>query len=555
MGKDYNNVHYNNIDTYAKKIAAVYDSAIKEAANITLLVNNFSGDKLFSFVDYPIIKDRIDKLLKSLTNNIEVIVLNGIDHEWTLSNNKNSELSRIVFGDNIGKMSREQEQRYFNNNHSARDTFKSRKISGLNLSDSVWKYTNGFKHEIELGIDCGLRDRLSAAEMARDLKQYLQSPDKLFRRVRGEHGNLALSKAAKAFNPGQGVYRSSVRNTQRLARTEINMAYHASDHERWQQLDFVVGIEVRRSNNHSFKCPLCDSLAGKYPKEFVFSGWHPQCRCHAISILKTTKEMQADNERILNGTTLGNSSVNKVNDVNSGFTKWTDDNKERFSDTNAPYFIRDNFIDGKIDKGLKFSMTKSQITTEIDNNAINTLIFKAKDSGDFVQGIAKSIAMNNNSLVTPINFKSAESIKRKITTDKSDVHRIKDAVRTTIIAQRESIETILSELERNKAFVRIKRQEPCNYMGYSGNIVNIKTPNGIIAEIQVNTDKMIYAKEIPSIAKSIIGSKRYREIEMEVGKQGGLGHKYYEELRILNPTSTAAKTTALKMQEYYSYFK
>ena len=360
MGKEYNNLHYNNIDIYAKKIARVYDSAIKEAANIASLVNNFSGDKLFSFADHPIIKDRIGKLLKSLTNNIEVIVLNGIDHEWTLSNNKNSELSRRVFGDNIGNMTKEQEQRYFNNNHGARDAFKSRKIGGLNLSDSVWKYTNGFKHEIELGIDCGLRDRLSAADMARDLKQYLQSPDKLFRRVRDEHGNLVLSKAAKAFNPGQGVYRSSVRNTQRLARTEINMAYHASDHERWQQLDFVVGIEVRRSNNHSFKCPMCDSLVGKYPKEFVFSGWHPQCRCHAISILKTPEEMQADNERILNGTPLGDSSINKVNDVNSGFTKWIDDNKGRFGDKNTPYFIRDNFIDGKIDKGLNFAQSTSR---------------------------------------------------------------------------------------------------------------------------------------------------------------------------------------------------
>jgi len=38
-------------------------------------------------------------------------------------------------------------------------------------------------------------------------------------------------------------------------------------------------------------------------------------------------------------------------------------------------------------------------------------------------------------------------------------------------------------------------------LGYSGNIVNIKTSNGLTAEIQVNTPKMIYAKEKPKMPK------------------------------------------------------
>lgn len=548
MVKDYDKIHYNNIDAYAKQMAKIFDSALMEGANIGALASGlFDDGKPFSFADYPITKDRVNKLTKSLASSIETVVLNGIDHEWTLSNNKNSELSRRVFGDNIGKLTKEQEQRYFNNNHNARDAFKARKTAGIGLSDRVWRFTDQFKQEIELGIDCGLRDKLSAVDMARDLKQYQQHPDKLFRRVRNQHGQLVLSKASKVFNPGQGVYRSSARNAQRLARTEINMAYRASDHERWQRMDFVVGIEVRRSNN-TFHCPMCESLAGKYPKGFVFSGWHPQCRCHAISILKTPEELQADSERILNGEPLNGDSVNRVNDVNIGFTKWIDDNKGRFGAKNTPYFIRDNFVDGKIDKGLGLaSYTLAR--------GISTLAEKAKDSGAFVQSIAESIATNNNSLVTPINFKSKASIERKMMSDKCDISGIKDAVRTTIVAPKESINTILSELQKDKYFARLKRQEPSEYMGYSGNIVNIKTPNGIIAEIQVNTDKMIYAKESPDIAKNIIGSKRYIEIELEIGKQGGLGHKYYEELRILDSESAKAKAIALKMIEYYSHFQ
>ncbi len=534
--KDYDKIHNNNTEVFAKKVATLFDDATKEGANIAMLVSDFNDDKLFSFADYPITKDRVQTLIKSLSNNIQSVVLNGIDHEWTLPNNKNSELSRLVFGDNIGKLTKEQEQRYFNNNISARDAFKARETAGLKLSDRVWKYTNKFKTDIELGIDLGLRDRLSAVDMAKDLKQYLVYPDKLFRRVRDQHGNLKLSKAAKAFNPGQGIYRSSVRNAQRLTRTEINIAYHTADHARWQQLDFVVGIEVRRSNN-IYNCPMCDSLKGKYPKDFMFTGWHPQCRCHAISILKTPEELDSNK-----------SSANEVTTTPKGFDTWIENNKERFNSNNTPYFIRDNYVDGKISKGLNLPLCKT-------NNDINVLIGKAENSGSFVQDIAKSIAANNGSLVTPINFKSESSIKRKMETDKCGISDIKDAVRTTIIAPRESINIVLSELQKDPSFIRLKKQNPDNFMGYSGNIVNIRTNTGIIAEIQVNTDKMIYAKEKPGIAKSIIGEHRWMEINKEINLPGGLGHQYYEQWRVLNPVSNEAKVVAKEMSDYYINFQ
>ena len=59
--------------------------------------------------------------------------------------------------------------------------------------------------------------------LSRDVRRYLRNPDKLFRRVRDKHGNLRLSKAAKAYHPGRGVYRSSYRNALRLTATENNM--------------------------------------------------------------------------------------------------------------------------------------------------------------------------------------------------------------------------------------------------------------------------------------------------------------------------------------------
>ena len=144
---------------------------------------------------------------------------------------------------------------------------------------------------MELALDIGIGEGRSAAELSRDVRRYLNHPERLFRRVRDKHGNLVLSQAAKAFNPGQGVYRSSFKNARRLTATETNMAYRKADNERWQQLFFVVGFEVKLSNNHSINgvpfTDICDELAGKYPKTFVFTGWHPLCRCYTVPILIT----------------------------------------------------------------------------------------------------------------------------------------------------------------------------------------------------------------------------------------------------------------------------
>lgn len=65
-------------------------------------------------------------------------------------------------------------------------------------------------------------------------------------------------------------------------------------------MTFVAGKMIEPlSSNH--KSDICDDLAGSYPKDFKWTGWHPHCRCHAISLLKTHKEMAEDNRRIMAG--------------------------------------------------------------------------------------------------------------------------------------------------------------------------------------------------------------------------------------------------------------
>ena len=356
--ENYDKRHDRNLAAYERQVEAIYRSALEEAAKIGVSLRDSDPSKPFTFANYPETKKRLEKLLARLRKDVELVIVDGVESEWTLSNNKNNELCNRVFGDNVGKLTDEQYRRYYSTNGEARDVFLARKENGLNLSDRVWKYTEQFREEIELGLDLGIRAGLPAAEMARELKTYLQQPDKLFRRVRDEHGQLQLSKAAKAYHPGRGVYRSSYKNARRLAATECNIAYRTADHLRWQQLDFVVGIRVVLSNNHTLNGKafrdICDDLSapqgstatkgrGCYPKDFKFTGWHPLCRCHAETILKTPEELEADTQRILDGKPLDGESVNRVGDVPTEFKGWLETNENRLEyAASIPYFLKDN---------------------------------------------------------------------------------------------------------------------------------------------------------------------------------------------------------------------
>lgn len=360
----YEREHLRRLQAVQRQIDSIYNEAIKEAAAIGVTIDMpADAEKPFSFADYPRTEKRVKKMLSTLQKQMQIAIVNSIRSEWTLANNKNNELCNVVFGKNVGKLSQEQYRRYYSTNEKAREAFIERKENGLKLSDRVWHYSDLFKKEIEMGLDLGIRGGIDAPTMARDLKQYLQHPDKLFRRVRDEHGNLQLSKAATAFHPGRGVYRSSYMNARRLAATECNIAYRTADHERMKKMDFIVGIEIHLSNNHTCKGrdgkphpfhDICDELQGKYPKDFKFTGWHPHCRCFVTSVMKTDAEIAEDTRRILRGEKVTEASENTVEDVPPVFTNWLQDNEERIGRASQlPYFLRDN---GTMSKNGEYSL-------------------------------------------------------------------------------------------------------------------------------------------------------------------------------------------------------
>jgi len=79
-------------------------------------------------------------------------------------------------------------------------------------------------------------------------------------------------------------------DSQNKSSDEINEGYQKADNERWNQIAWVLGIEVRRSNNPD-DCEICEAGAGLYPKDYNWTRWHPGCKCLAVSIMASDEEI------------------------------------------------------------------------------------------------------------------------------------------------------------------------------------------------------------------------------------------------------------------------
>lgn len=347
-GDKWEQQHMEHLAKYEQEIRTIYNRYIEEATRIASSTGAL-GDKPFTFADYPLAHSRMKELQRKMAAEIKAVITKGSDTEWRLSEEKTIELINSVYGDIGEEVIEVYRNAYLKRRDAARKAFNKRRSEGLNLSNRVWQYTGQFKEELEMALDLGIRDGKSADELSRDVRRYLNNPNMLFRRVRDEHGILHLSKRAKAYHPGQGVYRSSYKNARRLTATETNIAYRNAEQSAWQALDFVVGQKIQLSNNHTLNgepfIDICDHLQGNYPKDFVFTGWHPLCRCFATAILMTPEERQENSRRRLKGLPpiAPEDSKNYVGDVPDAFKAWCRLNAGRVDRAKSlPYFIKDN---------------------------------------------------------------------------------------------------------------------------------------------------------------------------------------------------------------------
>lgn len=286
-----------------KQVATFYylQKLYKDALNKMvegLPLSKLSQEEQFAFKNYPEIDKTIGKQINDLSKEVLLYINTTTREVWDFSNLR----TNTMIDQEFAKRNLKPPTGLKTDNVDKYKAFTERKIKGLNLSDRVWKMNDRLKYDIQESINAALEPGKSAKGLAKDIMKYLNNPDARFRRIRDINGDLKLSKQAKQYHPGRGVYRSAFANALRLARTEINTAWHEADIARWNALPFIVGYRVQNSKNRvSTVCPICKSYDGVlFPKRIRVLPVHPQCMCTTISVMCSDEEFKryASGEKI-----------------------------------------------------------------------------------------------------------------------------------------------------------------------------------------------------------------------------------------------------------------
>lgn len=346
----------------------LHDYVITELSKaVNKSVNEAEPEELFKIAKNctPSEKDRVQSLLNAYNNAFLALVKQGITRAVLLSTSTQQKVLNAFTrfeGKEVDSW-RKETARAFIESRMKRD-------HGLNLSDRVWNYTQQTKSEFEVAVSQvlsnGIGKGISAESLGRQVRQYLNNPDMMYRRyhlkklqsdgtkidvvewrrrVIDKEGKVHFVKEDLA-KVGTGVYRSARQNALRLTITETNMAYNYSNCKRWESEPFVLGIRIRLSANHP-EDDICDELAGDYPKTFMWRGWHPRCMCSVSPILMDRNSDEWKRLRKLPKEEYeAYQSPNLIKDVPSKFSEWCKRNEDKLKvardNDKLPYFVRDN---------------------------------------------------------------------------------------------------------------------------------------------------------------------------------------------------------------------
>lgn len=380
-------------ERYAEQVRLLFARTVNEILTLNRTMPTLDEGVMFSFDDLGEKKRReVETLLRRLRAATTLVIQKGVQVEWEQANAEADKLVASVFGRKV--LESPQFTAYTQRNTKAMQAFINRSDGGLNLSDRVWKSCRQLRDEMEVAMTVAIGEGESAQDMSRRVRQYLNDPDLMFRRfrykigekeIKDEQGNVIRTEPVygrkwkkriidpdtgrhkwidydrDSYRTGRGVYKSSAKNAMRVTRTETNIAYRRADHERWQQLDFVIGQRVQLSKNHPRK-DICDKLQGDYPKDFVFDGWHPQCFCFVTPITVPPEETQRITEAFLKGEdwrAVRDEIMRgrQITEYPANFRDWVTQHADDIAQARergiAPYFVTNNarVIDGILNPG------------------------------------------------------------------------------------------------------------------------------------------------------------------------------------------------------------
>lgn len=381
------------------QITALFGKTYADALRIPEVRKALENGEPFTWKGNPAAQRKLEEQLQLLAKVTNKTIRNGITGAWKEgeSETKDNILERFGKGKNskevntILENSVKQQRAKGMNAHA----FAARKEGGLTLSNRVWNLAGSAKKDLEIIIQNGIIEGKSADDLSRELKDYLNEPDRLYRRVKNkETGQLELSQAAKKYNPGGGVYRSAYKNALRLAITEINAAYRRAEWESYQNNPLIVGYRIELSNNHTIVVngkvrrlyDICDVMAGKeYPKTFLWTGWHPHCRCRMVPIMISDEDFKARQKARQAGKLDEWKPSKSITEPPKEFTDWLNKNKDRlYNSKHLPPFIKDN-----LESGILVPKDKPKPSAGIEESKENLELLKYNDLIDNAKNLTE----------------------------------------------------------------------------------------------------------------------------------------------------------------------
>lgn len=338
-----------------QRIKLLYDDAYTRALKIAevkkALDDAVNAD--FNFKAFPRAQKQLKSIMEELSINIEKVAKNGLNE--AVSSGLEASMANVLAISSAKETKKMAEEATDASrlNQAFGTRIANAKRGGITLSENIWKAVSTSAKELEIIIQNNIIEGKGAVVASREVRQYLNDPRRLYRRVKDkETGEYKLSKAAQQYHPGQGKYRSSFMNARRLMVSEMNMATQASECEAYASNPLIAGYEIRLSNNHTVKDPnhkgevlplkdICDELQGLYPPTFKFTGWHPHCRCSMVPVLISPEERRKLAQARAEGKPYKPSGV--VTDVPANFKNWLANNQDRIAKAKSmPFFLQDN---------------------------------------------------------------------------------------------------------------------------------------------------------------------------------------------------------------------
>ena len=308
---------------YNKRLGRLYSDYVKKLTSLGYGEDVLEDDALFNFDNFPQLKARLNDIFNDYYQNSLLCYKSGITDGVALAYNHDEMV--------IGGYSVLTDKAIMVARDTAAATFIANRLktkNGLNLAQTVWNYCQQTKSEFEMAmsntIADGIKQGSSAEEIGKSIRKYLNDPDMMYRRyhtikvqkngkkkdvVTWRRRRIIDGKVRFVEEPlekvGMGVYRSARKNALRVARTEINAAYHKARNERWQKEPFVIGQYIHVSPQHNID-DICNDLEGRYPKDYVWISWHPQCICTSDPITIQGEEKKEFYKRLMAGEDMSN---------------------------------------------------------------------------------------------------------------------------------------------------------------------------------------------------------------------------------------------------------